>query len=62
MSMREYNWPEGYCEHSDCQLEGPEAKPGNMKMLYDLIKLLTQECVALRGRISQLEASGGKVP
>ena len=49
------NWPDGYHIDPNYQHEGPEATPGNMRAICELLDSLKGECSALRERIQILE-------
>lgn len=51
----EYDWPEGFHKHQDFRLNGPEAKPGNMQKLVELIEALHTEIIGQSQKIVELE-------
>ena len=53
--LDEHQWPEGYHVDNNFQCAGPEAPPGNMRAICELMDSLKDQCQLLRDRVSALE-------
>ena len=51
----QYNWPSGFCLNPDFRYQGPEAQPGNMQFLADVIDDIRNKIIELQDKVIELD-------